>query len=101
MKLSTWGGYELVDNPKCMGGKLCLRSSYCIRTHLRSFSSFLKRKGEGEEEERGGMSTVKIPPVAPSARDDAMQIYRAFKGQYYTRSYSFLYSLFLPTYINL
>ncbi|XP_017970602.1 PREDICTED: annexin D5 isoform X2 [Theobroma cacao] len=26
------------------------------------------------------MSTVKIPPVAPSARDDAMQIYRAFKG---------------------
>ncbi|XVE91849.1 hypothetical protein REPUB_Repub01dG0046700 [Reevesia pubescens] len=26
------------------------------------------------------MSTVKIPAVAPSYRDDAMQIYRAFKG---------------------
>ncbi|XWS34367.1 hypothetical protein CRYUN_Cryun21dG0033200 [Craigia yunnanensis] len=26
------------------------------------------------------MSTLKIPPVAPSHRDDAMQIYHAFKG---------------------
>lgn len=35
-----------------------------------------KKEREGKQE----MSTLKVPAVAPSHRDDAMQIYRAFKG---------------------
>ena len=60
-----------------------------------TFVPFLvSSKREEGGRERGEMSTVKIPPVAPSHRDDATQIYRAFKGNINNYSYSFLYILF-------
>lgn len=35
---------------------------------------------EEKEKGRGEMSSLTVPPVLTSPRDDAMQLYRAFKG---------------------
>ena len=39
------------------------------------------------------MSTVTIPPVLTSPRDDAMHLYRAFKGTLFSFSFSFFFGV--------